>query len=373
MNQWIWQAPGWPNLTFKNKKLDKHLSLTRAKQSRLLGMVSAFPQTSKLEIHAQMLSSEMITSSAIEGEHLDRASVRSSIEQRLGIKTAGLSLPPDRYIEGLLDIMIDACEHYKNPLTLTRIFGWQAALFPTGYSGIKPLVTGDVRGPGCMQIISGQPGKVTVHFEAPPHETLHEALSTFLTWFNTHDALDGLIRAGLAHLWFEILHPFDDVNGRVGRAIIDLALAQDENLSTRFYSLSKTILAHRKSYYRILEATTKNCSLDVTDWLIWFLEHYSIAVDDAIKQIDIVLLKSKFWLVHSDTALNARQKKVLNKLLDAGKDGFEGGMTTRKYVSLTKVSRATAYRELIDMVEKNCLIPLSTKGRSSAYGILWQT
>jgi len=298
-------------------------------------------------------------------------SIRSSVAYRLGLKNAALNAPPDRYIEGVLDMMLDATENYGQPLDLKRLEGWQASLFPTGFSGIRRINIGKLRGEGEMQIISEKSNKPEVHYVAPSNKTLQKEMRQYLKWFNQKNSeLDGLIRAAIAHLWFEILHPFDDGNGRVGRAIIDMALAQDETSSIRFYSLSAEVMATRKSYYQILQRTTSG-NLNITEWLEWFLNCYSNAIHRSMGIIDKVCLKSKYWQAHTKTILNERQQKVLNKMLDKGVDGFEGGMTTRKYVGINKVSRATAYRELIDLVEKNCLEPMEAKGRSTAYQIKW--
>lgn len=372
MTQWIWQRPEWPNFIWDETKTTPKLAEARLVQGRLLGLAQGFNQSIRDELSSQALTDEMITTSAIEGETLDRDSVRSSIAYRLGLKTAGIDAKPDRYVEGLLDIMLDATGNYQESLTLERLKGWQAALFPTGYSGIQKINVGELREEGEMQIISGRPGKTKVHFVAPPCEGLKKELDGFIKWFNKKinhkHSLDGIIRSAIAHLWFEILHPFDDGNGRIGRAIIDMALAQDEKCAVRFFSLSKQIMSERKGYYAILEKTTKG-NLDITCWLVWFLDCYQNAIITSLNDIDNITEKSKFWQRHSQTNLNDRQRKVLNKLLDAGKKGFVGGMTTRKYVSICKVSRATAYRELIDLVEKDCLKPLSKKGRSAAYEI----
>ena len=224
---------------------------------------------------------------------------------------------------------------------------------------------------GEMQIISGKPDRPNIHYVAPPNTSLQKGITQFVKWFNDKDpALNGLVRTAISHLWFEILHPFDDGNGRVGRAIIDMSLAQDENLSIRFYSLSTEIMAKRKSYYEILQKTTSG-KMDITQWLIWFLNCYSNAINRSLSIIDNVRLKNKYWQAHVKAQLNERQQKALNKMLDKGPDGYEGGMTTRKYMGINKVSRATAYRELADLVEKKCLELAGAKGRSTAYQIKW--
>jgi Fic family protein len=253
------------------------------------------------------------------------------------------------------------------PLTCQRLFGWQAALFPAGYSGLRAIQTGKLRSDDPMQVISGGIGKEKVHFIAPPRAGLDKEFDRFLAWFNAPPAgLDGLLRAGLAHLWFVTLHPFEDGNGRLARAITDMALSQDERLPMRLFSLSAQIMKERESYYEILELTQRG-ELDVTLWLCWFLAQVESAANTAEQTVANTLDKARFWLRHQATNLNERQRKVLNRLLHAGPDGFEGGINTRKYMSLNKTSRATAYRELADLVEKRCLRPTGKGGRSSGY------
>jgi Fic family protein len=269
-------------------------------------------------------------------------------------------------------VLLDATQHYDRPLTRARLFGWQAALFPTGYSGLRKIRTGALRGRAAMRVVSGRIGRERVHFEAPPRTRLDAELERFLAWFGApaHD-VDGLVRGGLAHLWFVTLHPFEDGNGRLARAISDMALAQDERQPMRAFSLSSQILREREAYYAILERTQRG-GVDVTAWLAWFLTQVESAAQAAAEgTIADTLAKARFWLRHHATDLNGRQRKVLNRLLDAGRDGFEGGMNTRKYMGLTRTSRATAYRELAELVEKGCLQPTSKGGRSSGYRLVW--
>src|SRR3990167_10782992 len=370
MTHWIWSNKDWPNFSWDAEKLSLHLSSARLAQGKLLGIIQTINDEVSDEMDAIILAAQAIDTSAIEGERLTRDSVRSSIANRLGLDIAGISTQPDRYIEGLLDMLLDATQNYSALLTLERLYGWHAALFPTGYSGIRKITVGSLREPGPMQIVSGRPDRPTIHYEAPPAKGIKNEMNRFLSWFNDNAVIDGLLRAGIAHLWFELLHPFEDGNGRVGRAIIDLALAQDEKLKSRYYSLSSAIMNDRKNYYASLE---KSCcgDMDITPWLIWFLGCFKDAINHSIKMIDDISYKSHFWERHARTEINTRQAKVLNRLLDAGRDGFIGGMTTRKYMQLTKISRATAYRELIDLVDKKCLRPTTEKGRSAAYEIDW--
>ena len=370
MHHWVWGKREWPNFTWNQAEIASYVAQARLTQGKLLGMVKAVDRSTTSELNSLTLAEQAINTSAIEGESLNRDSVRSSIAHRLGLDSAGINPPMDRYIEGLLDMLTDATTNYKTPLSVERLFGWHAALFPTGYSGISKIVVGSFRDSGPMRIISGLPGKEKIHYQAPAAETVATNMQEFLQWFNNPPHIDGLVRAGVAHLWFELIHPFDDGNGRVGRAIIDLALAQDENLATRYYSLSSAIMQDRKTYYKQLEACCTG-NLNITEWLIWFISSLKAALLNAIKIIEDITLKSRFWQKHTTTVLNDRQIKVLNRLLDAGKKGFTGSMTTRKYVALTKASRATAYRELNDLVQKGCLQSTAEKGRSAAYIILW--
>ncbi len=372
MPHWIWEDKDWPNFTWDHGKLQPALSEARQLQGKLLGMMQSFNEDTREHQSLQAMMDEMITTSAIEGSVIDRDSVRSSIYQRLGINHSGIQSKPDRYVEGLLDIMLDAADNYEQDLELNRLSRWHAALFPTGYSGISKILIGQLRGEGDMEIISGRGNKLTVHYLAPPRQGLEAALEVFLQWFNheSYHKVDGIVRAAIAHLWFEKLHPFDDGNGRIGRAIIDLSLAQDEKLSTRFYSVSQAVMQQRKGYYDILEQVSKG-DMDVTPWVQWFIQCFTQAINTAFENIELVLQKNKFWQAHEATPINERQRKALNKMLDKGIGGYEGGMSTRKYQAINKVSRATAYRELTDLVSKQCLKPLKEKGRSSAYEINW--
>jgi Fic family protein len=369
MTQWIWQQADWPQFIWDAAVISPHLAAARSAQGRLLGVVQTINPDLAEEIDIQVLEDQATDTSAIEGEVLNRDSVRSSIANRLGVEQAGLVGKPDRYLEGLLDMLLDATQHYKQPLTLNRLCGWHAALFPTGYSGMHPIQVGLLRENDSVQVVSGRPGREKVHYQAPPAKLVATGIGDFLRWFNEVE-LDGLLRAGVAHVWFELLHPFEDGNGRVGRAMIDLALAQDEKLSMRYYSLSSAIMEQRKGYYACLEKTCQG-GLDITDWLCWFLGCFVAAIDRSMQLVDDVSLKSRFWQRHAKTALNERQLKVLGRLLDAGKDGFEGHMSTRKYMQIAKTSRATAYRELADLVQKGCLQPTKEKGRSAAYDVCW--
>jgi Fic family protein len=367
---WIWQHPGWPGLTWDEARLAPSLSAARLAQGKVLGAARLLDTGLTREAMAVILAEDGLTTSAIEGETLDPASVRSSVARRLGLQTAGLPKPP-RAVDGLIEVLLDATRNHSQPLTAERLSAWQAALFPTGYSGLNAIRIGMLRGDEPMQVISGGIGRERLHFLAPPRAELAAQLEHFLLWFNSASGnVDGLVRAGLAHLWFVTLHPYEDGNGRLARALTDMALSQDEGMTMRLFSLSAQILRERDAYYRMLEQTQRG-GLDVTEWLAWFLAQVAAAATAAEQTVTHTMGKARFWLRHQTTHLNERQRKALNRLLDAGPDGFEGGINTRKYVSLTKASRATAYRELADMVDKGCLQADSKGGRSSGYEIVW--
>ena len=366
---WIWQQPNWPKFVWDADELSNPLAQARLAQGKLHGVAHILNADLSSEALTSILIQDGITTSAIEGERLHLDAVRSSVANQLGLPNVGLP-KPDRAIDGLVEVLLDATQKHNQPLTLQRLCNWHGALFPTGYSGLREIRVGQMRGAEPMRVVSGRIGHETVHFEAPPYEQIDTEMSRFIDWFNSDDSktLDGLIRAGVAHLWFITIHPFEDGNGRIARAITDMALAQDERLTMRLFSLSAQILAVREAYYNILESTQKG-EMDITAWLKWFLTQIQNAVELAQLTVANTLNKAKFWMTHQTKPLNERQRKVLNRMLDA-KDGFEGGMNTRKYMSLTKTSRATAYRELAQMVEWGCLQANEKGGRSSGYLIL---
>lgn len=367
---WIWQQPDWPEFRWDIARLAPRLARARLAQGKVLGATRMLDEASALEAVAAILVEDGLTTSAIEGERLDLAVVRSSVARHLGLPTEGLPTPP-RAVDGLVEVLADATQHYELPLTAERLHGWQAALFPTGYSGLYEIRAGQWRGEEPMQVVSGPIGRERVHFTAPPEAALLTEMARLLAWFNQPPpGLDGLLRAGIAHLWFVTIHPYEDGNGRLARAITDLALAQDEQQAMRRFSLSAQLLRERDAYYAGLERTQRG-GLDITEWLAWFLEQVELAAMDAERIVANTLAKARFWRRHQATALSERQRKVLNRLLDAGPDGFEGGINTRKYMGLTKASRATAYRELADLVEKGCLEASGKGGRSSGYRLVW--
>lgn len=369
LTPWIWESAAWPALQWDAATLAAPLAKARAAQGRVLGMASMLSPTLGDEALASVLIQDGLNTSAIEGETLNAASVRSSVSRKLTI-TAPLGAPKSRAVDGLIDMLVDATRNHAQPLSTERLCRWQAVLFPDGFSGLHAVRTGELRGDAPMQVVSGAVGREVVHFEAPPRTLLEAELNAFVTWFNTpQPEIDGLIRAGIAHLWFVTLHPFEDGNGRLARAVTDMALSQDEQRELRLFSMSSQIMRVRDEYYTQLERTQRG-QATLTDWLAWFLEQVAQACQLSETIIATTLAKARFWLLHQDTDLNARQRKALNRLFDAIEtDGtpFEGGLNTRKYASLCSTSRATAYRELVDLVAKGCLRATAMGGRSSGY------
>jgi len=369
--RYVWQHSHWPNFTWQSDRLLNAVSKARFSQGKLLSRVSSLGMHLSREAQAEILIEETVKTAAIEGQTLDRDSVRSSVARRLGLPAAGLQTA-GRHVDGLVDVLLDATLHYHKPLTAKRIKAWQAALFPTGYSGLRRIRTGKWRGPDPMQVVSGPIGRERIHFEAPPSDRVNLEVRKFISWWEKGSiTMDGLLRAGIAHFRFITIHPFEDGNGRIARALTDMALAQDEKLTIRFYSLSSRIMLERDDYYNVLEHCQKG-NEEITLWLKWFMGCFQRAVEDSQILISKVLTKAEFWQRHAQVTLSERQRKVINRLLDAGPGGFEGGLTTRKYVSMAKVSRATAFREISDLVEKRFLLQNKEKGRSVSYDIRWK-
>ena len=369
---WIWQQDAWPAFTWQDRELVKLLREINQLQGRLVGRSAATGESQSQESQMEALLDNAINTSAIEGEELNVESVRSSLARRLGINQAGLPAGTPQ-TDGLSDVLMDATRHPNEPLSLDRLFRWHEWLFPHGHEGLTPIRVGELRGEDPMQVVSGPVGKSKIHFEAPPRKNLESELNQFLEWFHQSRVQvdpDPLVRAGVAHLWFVTLHPFDDGNGRLARAITDLALAQAEQQSVRFYAMSATIMENRKAYYTVLENTQRG-GMDVTPWLVWFLSMLKETLQVADRRIEYVLKKATYWQQHGQSALNERQIKVLNRLLDAGPDGFEGGINARKYMNLANVSKATATRDLAGLVEKGCLVQREGGGRSTSYDITW--
>jgi Fic family protein len=323
----------------------------------------------QLEAQLEALTADVLKSSEIEGEILDQASVRSSLARRLGVPEAATT-PADRRTEGVVEMMLNATRNFDAPLTPERLFAWQAALFPTGYSGLARIKTGgwrdDAHGP--MQVVSGAIGREHVHFQAPPARRVVADMQAFLDWFAAPPRMDGLLRAGLAHLWFVTIHPFEDGNGRIARAIADQALAQSEGSPQRFYSMSSQIRRERADYYGILERTQKG-GPDVTDWLQWFLACFTRALDGAEAGGEGVLRKAEFWRTHEKVAMSKRQRAILNRYLD----GFEGNITAKKWAILSKCSPASAQRDVADLVEKGVLQRNPGGSKNTSYGLVWSS
>ncbi len=368
--KYIWELTDWNNFRWQSNLLIEAIGRTRLCQGKLLSEVGKLGMSLSREAQAEILVEETIRTAEIEGHRIDRESVRSSVARRLGLPVVGLR-KTDRHADGLVEILLDATRQYDKPLTQERLKSWQAALFPTGYSGLHRIGTGDWRGDARMRVISGPVGHEKTHFEAPPRDRIESEINRFLLWWETSlNTVEGLLRAGIAHFYFVTIHPFEDGNGRIARAITEMALAQDERLSTRFYSLSAQIMAERNDYYRILEQSQKGDS-DITAWLLWFLGCLERAIGNSQTLIAKVLATAGFWQYYGQTSLNERQRKVINRLLEAGRDGFEGGLTTKKYASLTKISRATAFREISDLLSKGIIKENQGRGRSMSYDLVW--
>jgi Fic family protein len=363
---YIHELDAWPNFFWDERAVATPLADVSRRQGRLIGRMEGLGFHLRSEAALQTLTEDVIKSSDIEGEVLDRDQVRSSIARRLGMDIAGL-VPSDRHVDGVVEMLLDATGQYDAPLTQARLFGWHAALFPTGYSGMRKIRVGTWRddAEGAMQVVSGPIGREHIHYEAPAAVQLPEEMKLFLTWFEQEDAIDPVTKAGIAHLWFVTLHPFEDGNGRMARAIADMQLARAEQSPQRFYSMSAQIRAERNAYYDILERTQKG-DLDITAWLLWFLACLNGAFDHAETLLAGVLAKADFWERHRDKPLNDRQTAVLNRLID----GFEGKLTSSKWAKLTKVSQDTASRDIKDLIEKGILRQDEGGGRSTSYSIV---
>lgn len=360
--KYIWQKENWNHFSWKSDEIIDLLSTARKKQGFILGKGDLF----NLKELSYFISEEAMTTSEIEGEKLDRDSVRSSVAKRLGLPTAGL---PNirKETDGLVQLLLDATSNYSAPLTKEKLWAWQAALFPTGYSGIHKIQSGKWRENTLpMQVISGSMGKEKIHFEAPPSKMIEQEILQFNNWWNTEKKIDGILRAAVAHFWIVTIHPFEDGNGRIARALTDMALAQDEKTGKRLYSLSSQINQDKISYYEVLEKTQKG-SGDLTDWLKWFLHMFTRSIDNSCKIIEGSIFRNSFYLNLDKIAVSERQKKVIRKLLEPYPKEFEGGLTNKKYVSMTKVSPETAKRDIKNLLEKDILLKNEAKGRSTSY------
>lgn len=362
----LWQKSGWPSLTWDERSLTKQLAMVSREQGRLLGKMEALGFELRSEAHLRTLTEDVVKSSEIEGEKLERDQVRSSIARRLGMDVGGL-VPSDRHVEGVVEMMLDATGNHAGALTEERLFAWHASLFPTGRSGMSKIRVGNWRDDshGPMQVVSGPVEREKIHYEAPPAERLPEEMAKFLRWFEQPGDTDPLLIAGLAHLWFVTIHPFEDGNGRIARAIADMALARSEKTGQRFYSMSAQIRRERKAYYDTLEQTQKG-ELDVTRWQDWFLNCLHRAIEGAQDTLSAVLGKARFWEHFAKEPLNERQIRVLNRLLD----GFEGKLTTSKWAKIAKCSQDTAYRDILDLVDRGALQKDPGGGRSTSYSLI---
>ena len=365
MVRYIHELKGWPHFRWSQERLAKRFAAVRHQQGRLIGRMERLGFTLRAEATLQTRTEEVLKSSEIEGEVLDRDQVRSSVARRLGMDIGALT-PADRHVDGVVEMILDATERYDMPLTAERLFGWHAALFPTGRSGMTKITVGAWRNArsGPTQVVSGPIGRERVHYEAPIASRLKKKMRAFLDWFNTENAIDPVLKAGIAHLWFVTIHSFDDGNGRIARAIADQALARSEKSAQRFYSVSAQIRQERNSYYDILEATQKG-DLDITPWLEWFLGCLDRAFRGAETILAVVLTKARFWELHAGASLNDRQHTIINRLLD----GFEGKLTSSKWAMLTKCSQDTALRDIDDLVQRGILTKDAAGGRSTSYSL----
>lgn len=364
MSKYIHQLPNWPEFHWNHHKLALLLAEVRHRQGKLLGRMEGLGFHLQAEATLQTLTLEVLKSSEIEGEILDREQVRSSIARRLGMDVAGL-VPADRHVDGVVEMMLDATQNNNHKLTNERLFGWHAALFPTGRSGMNKINVGvwrDNTKDDPMQVVSGPMGRETVHFEAPGSEALDKEMKVFCDWFNKEYSIDSVMKAAIAHLWFVTIHPFDDGNGRMARAIADMQLSRADGTHQRFYSMSAQIRKERNDYYAILEQTQKG-TLDITPWMEWFLGCLDRAFASTGELLSVVLKKAKFWEKHAESLFNDRQVLMLNKLLD----GFDGKLNSSKWAKMAKCSQDTALRDIQNLMDRKILIKEPSGGRSTSY------
>lgn len=364
MGPYLHQLPDWPRFHWDHEALTTRLADARYRQGRLIGQMESLGLSVRDEAVLRTLTEDVVTTSEIEGERLDPHQVRSSVARRLGMGIGELK-PADRLVDGVVEMMLDATGRYDQPLTEERLFSWQAALFPTGGNGLNRIIVGawrDDRG-GPMQVVSGPLGRARVHYEAPAAARLPEEMRRFVEWFNTDHAMEPVLKAALAHLWFVSIHPFEDGNGRVTRAIADMAMARSEQSARRFFSISGQIRRERHDYYRILEQMQK--TMDITPWMEWFLGCMTRAIESAQVTLSDVLARSRAWEKLRDMPLNDRQKVMINRLLD----GFQGKLTSSKWASIAKASHDTALRDIQQLVDLGILIKDPTGGRSTSYSL----
>ena len=366
--EFIWQHDDWPRFSWDSERLLTLVGKCRGRQGHLLATMEGLGLEAARKAQADIMVCEAITTSEIEEIHLPPSAVRSSVARRLGLPDAGLG-PSDRHAEGLVDILFDAAQNFDAPMNQDRLFSWHAALFPTGYSGLKKITVGGWRPVDePMRVVSGPVGKERVHYVAPDSSQVPQEMQRFFEWWeHSRDELDGLLRAGVAHLYFVSIHPFQDGNGRIARALTDLAMAQDERTDLRCYSLSAQMRQERQSYYKALETAQRGTS-DTTGWLEWFLQCFAHALEASEQAVAKALIVRKFWERFVPFEVNERQRKALNKLLEAGPDGFEGGLSNKKYRAMTKTSAATATRDLTQLVEWG-ILRKTGEGRSVRYEI----
>jgi len=357
---YVHQVPGWPAFTWDAAILEQTLASVRCRQGRLLGQMTAQGFQLQAESGLKNLAAEIVQSSAIEGEHLDQEQVRSSIARHLGMEAGGLA-PVSRYVDGLVEMMLDATRQCDKPLTEARLFGWHTALFPMGRSGMRDITVGAWR-TGPMHVVSGRLGREKIHFEAPTADRVSREMASFLQWFNSSQALDPVLKAAMAHLWFVTVHPFDDGNGRMARAISEMALSRADQTTERFYSMSSQIEAERKRYYELLESTQKG-TLDITRWMLWFVECLDRTIARAEETLHSVLRKAQIWERANQGMVNDRQRKVMNRLLD----DFKGELNTSKYSKIAKCSTDTALRDIRELLERGVLEKNRAGGRSTSY------
>lgn len=364
IKMYIHQLPEWPHFVWNESSLSILLANVRHLQGRLLGKMEGIGFALQSEASLETLTEDVLKSSEIEGEILNPDQVRSSIARRLGMDVASL-VASDRSVDGVVEMMLDATQRYQDELTKDRLFGWHSALFPTGRSSMYKIVVGnwrDNKNDDPMQVVSGAMGKEKVHYQAPDSDILSKEMTAFLEWFNTYHDIDPVLKAGIAHLWFVTIHPFDDGNGRIARAIADMQLARADASAQRFYSMSGQIRQERNKYYEVLESTQKG-SINITEWLYWFLDCFGHALSATDQTLAKVLYKAKFWENLKNSTLNARQKIMLNKLLD----GFEGKFNSSKWAKIAKCSQDTAGRDIQDLIEKGILVKEASGGRSTSY------
>jgi len=360
MAKYIYQYEQWPHFTWDDQEINVIFGKVRHLQGKVLGQMALLGFSLKEEALLSTLTTDVVKSSEIEGETLNYEQVRSSVARRLGIEYAGME-PANRNVDGAVEMMLNATQHFKEQLTEERLFGWHAALFPTGWSGMHRIDAGCWR-KGEMQVVSGPLGKEKIHYHAPSPEKVKQEMDLFLDWFNGESQLDAVLKAAIAHFWFIIIHPFDDGNGRMARALSDMLLARSEDSPQRFYSLSNQIHNEKKVYYKILQKVQYSGG-DITEWLDWFLNCLYRALVSTEKTIQNVLQKADFWDKHKDTVLNSRQRLILNRLLD----GIDGKLKTSKWAKMAKCSADTALRDIKDLIEKGILVQEESGGRSTNY------